>query len=53
LAPELEVWLITGGEGDIDVSMSPAITARAAAVPLSRGRCSALAPCWEQADLLG
>ena len=36
--------MITGGDGDIDMSMSPAITARAAAVPLSNGRSSTLAP---------
>ena len=35
---------MTGGVGDSAMSMSPATTARAAAVPLSNGRTSTSAP---------
>src|SRR5579871_2661543 len=44
--PALEIWLITGGVGDQARSILPAITARAAAVPLSNGRISTSAPCF-------
>ncbi len=38
--------MITGGVGDQARSMSPATTARAAAVPLSNGRISTSTPCF-------
>src|SRR5476651_659364 len=37
---------MTGGVGDQAMSISPATTARAAAVPLSNGRISTSAPCF-------